>query len=325
MTATTKPWKRYLLHLRSAVPALCLLAALIAPFVLEGFTLYQLTKVAVYAMAILGLNLLTGYNGQFSLGHSAFYAVGAYVTAILMTTSGFTPYLAIPIAGLAAGLAGYLFGLPALRLEPLYLALATFGLAVATPQLVKSSHLEDLTGGVQGISLTRPEAPFGLPLNSDQWWYLVSLAVLVCMLWLARNLIDSRSGRAMIAIRDNPIAAAAGGIDVAGYKTATFAVSALLTGIAGGLSAVVVELVAPDSFTFNLAILFLIGSVVGGVASISGAVFGGAFVLFVPNLSEDVSKGLAGAVYGVFIIGVIFFMPQGLAGFAQKLKARLEK
>jgi len=303
----------------------CLAGAMVAPFVFESFTVYQLTMVAIYAVAILGLNLLTGYNGQLSLGHSAFFALGAYFTAILVTRYGVSPYLAIPLAAPVCFIAGYLFGLPALRLEGLYLALATYGLAVATPQLLKSSHLESWTGGVQGIGLTRPQAPFGLGLSVDQWWYFVTLFLLLLFIWAARNIVTSRSGRALIAIRDNPIAAAAAGIHVSRYKTITFGISALYTGTAGALSALVVEFVAPDSFTFLLSILFLIGSVTGGVNSIVGAIFGGFFVLYLPNISEQLSKGMAGAVYGGFIILVIYLMPAGAAGSITSLIARLKR
>ncbi len=306
---------------RMALPLL-VVSVLPAPFLLEGFTIYQLTMVGIYALAILGLNLLTGFNGQLSLGHSAFFALGAYTAAILVTRYHFSPYATIPIAGFLCFMAGYSFGLPALRLEGLYLAMATFALAIATPQLLKSSHLEGLTGGVQGIGLTRPEPPFGFPLDADQWWYFVTLAVLLFLFWVAHNLVRSGTGRVWIAIRDNPIAARASGIDTARYKTLAFGISAFYTGTAGALSAIVVEYVAPDSFTFSLSILFLIGMVTGGPASIPGAIFGGMFVLFVPNISEQISKGLSGAVYGIIIILVIFTMPSGAAGLARKLVHR---
>ncbi len=300
-----------------------LAVALAVPFVFEGFTVFQFTLAGIYAIAVLGLNLLTGFNGQFSLGHSAFYAVGAYTAAILMDRYGLSAYLTIPAAGAVCFVAGFLFGLPALRLEGLYLALATFALAVAMPQVLKSSHLEGLTGGVQGIDLLRPEVPFGLPLTADQWWYFVMLAVLLLMFWLARNLVDSRTGRAMVAIRDNPIAARSMGVNTALYKSVTFGVSGLYTGVAGALAAIVVEFVAPDSFTFSLSILFLIGLVVGGIGSIPGSIFGGLFILFLPNIAEEVSKGLAYAVFGLILILVIYLMPTGVAGLTRSLVTRL--
>src|SRR5581483_6784222 len=170
---------------------------------ISNYTSLQLSLMIVYAIAVLGLNLLTGFNGQISLGHGAFFAVGAY-----------------------------LFGLPALRLEGHYLALATFALAISVPQMLKYHHLEDFTHGVQGINLIKPDAPFGLPLSGDQWMYLVVLIVAVVMFWIARNLLDSRTGRALTAIRDHTMAASTMGINVSQYKAVTFGISALYTGIA---------------------------------------------------------------------------------------------
>jgi len=218
---------------------------------------------------------------------------------------------------------GFLFGLPALRLEGIYLALATFALAIATPQILKSTLLEHWTGGVQSIVVIKPDAPFDLPLSSDQWLYYLTLAIGAIMTACAVNLVRSRSGRAMIAIRDNPIAARAMGIDISLYKTLTFGVSALYTGVAGALSAIVVQFVAPDSFTFVLAIGLFVGLVVGGVGSIPGALFGGIFLLFVPNIAEQVSKGLAGAVYGAILILVIYLMPTGAAGLIRMIASKI--
>ena len=291
-----------------------LLIAVILPFVVKNFTIFQLTTVMIYAIAILGLNLLTGFNGQFSLGHSTFVAIGAYTTAILMEFAGFSFYWTLPVAACICFIFGFLFGLPALRLESIYLALATFALAVATPQVLKLSPLEHWTGGVQGLFVLKPEAPFGLPLNSDQWMYFVTLGIGLALAVAAINLVNSRTGRAMKAIRDNPIAARAMGINIALYKTTTFGVSAAYAGIAGSLSAVVVSFVAPDSFTFVLAIGLFVGLVIGGVGSIPGVLFGGLFLVFVPNIAEEVSKGLAGAVYGVILLLVIYLMPAGAAG-----------
>jgi branched-chain amino acid transport system permease protein len=310
---------------RRLAVALILIVALVLPFTVRNFIVFQLTMALIYAIAILGLNLLTGFNGQFSLGHSAFFGLGAYVAAILIETYGVPYYLTFPVAGLVCFAFGFLFGLPALRLEGVYLALATFALAVAMPQILKSTPLEPWTGGVQGIVVTKPDAPFGLPLSADQWLYFLTLAIWIGLAVAAWNLINSRSGRAIIAIRDNPIAARAMAIDVALYKTLTFGVSAAFTGVAGALSAIVVQFVAPDSFTFVLAIGLFVGLVVGGVGSIPGALFGGAFVLFVPNIAESVSKGLAGAVYGVILILVIYLMPTGAAGLVRLAASKIAK
>jgi branched-chain amino acid transport system permease protein len=309
---------------RAACLAL-LAAALVLPLFLKNFTLFQLTLVLVYALAILGLNLLTGFNGQFSLGHSAFYAIGAYTAAILMDKFDLPYPLTLPAAGAACLVVGFLFGLPALRLEGLYLALATFALAVATPQILKFSAFEDWTGGVQGIVIVKPDAPFGLPLSQDQWLYYFTLAVALVMFWAATNLVRSRTGRALMAIRDNPLAAQSMGVDAALYKSLAFGVSALYTGVAGALGAIVIQFVAPDSFTFFLAVSFFVGLVVGGVGWIPGAVFGGLFILFVPNWAEHISKGLAWAVYGIILILLIYLMPSGAAGLARAVSDRMQR
>src|SRR5256712_1017069 len=282
------------------------------PFMMSGFRVFQFTQVYIYAIALLGLNILTGYNGQISLGHGAFYAVGAYTTAIMIDKWN-TPYgWTIPAAGILCLVVGFLFGRPALRLEGLYLALATFALALAVPQILK--YFEHWTGGSQGIVLSKPKAPFGLPLSSDQWLYFVSLAVLVVLFALGTNLLKGRTGRAILAIRDNHIAAEAMGINTALYKSLVFGVSAAYTGVAGALSACVIAYVAPDSFNVFLSVTLLIGSVIGGLASISGAVFGALFIQFVPNWAQDISKAAPWAIFGVFLIGFMYLMPFGIAG-----------
>jgi branched-chain amino acid transport system permease protein len=299
--------------------------ALPLPFLLKNFFIFQLTLAMVYAIAILGLNLLTGFNGQFSLGHSAFFALGAYTAAILMDQYDVSYYWTLPVAGIVCFVAGFLFGLPALRLEGVYLALATFALAISMPQILKLSPLEHWTGGVQGIVLIKPNAPFGLPLNPDQWLYFFVFAVAALLFFCAYNLVSSRTGRAIKAIRDNPVAARTMGVNLSLYKSLTFGVSALYTGIAGALGGIAVQFVAPDSFTFGLSIALFVGLVVGGVGSIGGALFGAWFVLFVPNIAEQVSKGLAGAVYGVILVLLIYLMPFGLAGLVRMAAMRFAR
>jgi len=303
--------------------ALGLVVVAVIPFVLKNFFIFQITLALIYAIAILGLNLLTGFNGQFSLGHSAFYAIGAYTAAIMMENLGISYVWTIPVAAIVCFVFGFLFGLPALRLEGIYLALATFALAIAIPQVLKSSVVEHWTGGVQGIVIIKPDAPFDLPLSSDQWLYLFTVLVAIVMYVCAANLVKSRTGRALVAIRDHPVAASAMGINVALYKSLTFGVSALYTGVAGALGAIAISFVAPDSFTFVLAVALFVGLVIGGVGSIPGTLVGGLFVLFVPNIAESVSKGLAGAVYGVILLLVIYLMPTGAAGLGRWVTAKL--
>jgi branched-chain amino acid transport system permease protein len=302
---------------------IALIVAFIQPFTLKDYHLFQLTMVASNAIALLGLNLLTGYNGQISLGHGAFYAIGAYTTAILTDRFGVPWHLTIPLAGALCLGAGFLFGLPALRLEPLYLALATYALGVAMPQVLKYKGIEHWTGGVQGITLLKPEAPFGIPLSPDQWFYIVSLAIAIALFVAARNLIYSHTGGALIAIRDNPLAASAMGIDTAQYKTTTFGISAMYTGIAGSMAALSVSFVAPDSFSSLVSTGFLVGIVVGGLASISGAIYGAVFIQFVPNLADNISKSAPWAIYGAVMIAFVYLMPLGIAGFVRQSWAKL--
>lgn len=306
--------------LRVGLAVVVVAVAAILPLFLSGFRLFQFTQVFIYAISLMGLNLLTGYNGQISLGHGAFYALGAYTTAILIEHFGVGYGWTIPLAGLLCLIVGFLFGLPALRLEGLYLALATFSLALAVPQILK--YFEEWTGGSQGIVLTKPTAPWGLKLTEDQWLYYLTLTVTVVMFVLAANLIRGRIGRAMIAIRDNHIAAEVMGINSALVKSGTFGVSAAYTGVAGALSAVAIAFVAPDSFNVFLSITFLIGIVIGGLASVWGNVFGALFVQFVPNWAQDISKAAPWAIFGIFLIGFMYTMPYGIAGAIRRLWIR---
>ncbi len=307
------------------VIAVAIALALAAPLAVHSFVLFELTQVMIYGLAILGLNLLTGFNGQFSLGHSAFYGIGAYTTAIMMHQYGIAYYWTLPAAGALCFIVGFLFGLPALRLQGLYLALATFALAIAMPQILKFHLLEAFTGGVQGLTIDEPDPPAFLPIGADQWLYYFTLAVILLMFAGAANLVRSRTGRAIMAIRDYPIAASAMGVNAALYKSLTFGVSALYTGVAGALGALAVQFVAPDSFNFLLSVSLLVGLVIGGVGSIPGCLFGGLFVLFVPNIAESISIGLAGAIYGIILLVVIFIMPSGAAGFVRFAAALVAK
>lgn len=317
----------------------------IAPFLMGDFAVFQMTNTIIYAIAILGLVLLAGYSGQISLGHGAFFAIGAYVAAVAMEKLGIPYWATIPAAAVVCFLAGFLFGFPALRLEGHYLALATFALAIAIPQLLKHPALEGVTGGVQGIVVDRPEAPFELPgpgvydlplgltldftMNSDRWLYFVALAIAALGFLLARNLIRGRVGRALMALRDHPVAARCMGIDTGRYKATVFGVSAAYTGIAGALSAVAVQFVAADSFTFFLSITLLVGAVVGGVESLRGAILGAIFVQFIPVVASGISVSAPWAIYGAFMLATIYLMPNGIDGLLKKLlpepRQRLDK
>jgi branched-chain amino acid transport system permease protein len=267
--ANIEAWRRFAM--------MALIAFSIAlPFGLSNYHVFELTQVMIYAIAVLGLNILTGYNGQIALGHGSFFAAGAYTAAILMHRYGVPYWATLPAAAATCFVLGVLFGLPALRFEGPYLALVTLAMAFATPQLLK--YFDTWTGGQQGLNLVKPLPPPGLGLDRDRWLYFVVLAALLIAMRVAANVLNGRSGRAFVAIRDHPIAATAMGINLARYKTLAFGTSTLFTGVAGALSAMVIGFVAPESFSLFLSLSFLVGSAVGGIATIGGAIVGGLFI-----------------------------------------------
>lgn len=307
---------RYALRI---LAGLALLAGFALPLVCDDFFIFELALALVSMLAVLGLNILVGFTGQISLGHGAFYALGAYTAALLVGSVGIPYWLTLPLAAALCFVAGFLFGFPALRLAGHYLALATFALSICLPQLLKWQALEWLTGGAQGIVLDKPAAPAFVPLNPDQWLYCLTLAVTLLMFVLAHRLVTGRIGRAMCAVRDHPVAAAAMGIDIALVKTVTFGISAAYAGLAGALSAILVQFVSPDSYTMFLSISLLIGVAVGGMGTVAGAVFGGLFIQFVPSLADQVSKSATWAVYGVMLLVVGLLMRGGIEGALRAL------
>ena len=314
--------------------AVLLATAVAAPFVLRSYHVLQLTQIAVYAIAVLGLNLLTGFSGQISLGNGAFYALGAYTAVIFMSHAGVPYWLTPPLAGAVCFGAGWLFGRAVTRLEGLYLALATFALATATPQFLKLDALERWTGGAQGIVLSKPTSPIPGIVDDDQWLYFFCLGAAIVLFAAAWNIVRGRTGRALLALRDHPIAAGTMGIDVVAYKSATFGVSAAYTGVAGALGALVAGFVGPDSFQILLSIQILVGGVVGGIASIFGTLFGAAFIELVPDLTKQVSEispslawlaDLQYPAYGVLLIVTMLAMPGGFAGLVRSVELRIAR
>lgn len=300
--------------MRRTLIALVVAAAVVLPFILSNFHIFQATLVLTYAIALLGLNLLTGFNGQISVGHGAFFAVGGYTAAVLIEHFGVPYWITIPVSGVLAFIAGFLFGLPALRLEGLYLALATFAMGVTVPQLLRFKALDPWTGGVLGIVVDKPDVPFGLPINQDQWLYFLTLAIMLALFAIGRNLVLARIGRAIKAIRDQPLAASAMGVNVALYKSITFGISAAYTGVAGALSTIIVQFVSPDSFPIFLSITLLVGVVIGGLGSIMGMIYGAIFIVFIPNAAGAISKALPWAIYGASVIVVMYLAPAGFDG-----------
>lgn len=275
------------------------------------------------AVAIVGLVILTGYSGQISIGHGAFVGFGAYVCAILMAHLGLPYWLALPIAALATYVAGFLFGYPALRLEGLYLALATFALAVAFPQLVKSRWLQEWTGGAQGLVLDRPASPLPNLLSDDQWIFAFSALVAGLMFLLAVGIARSVLALQWKALRDHRIAGETTGISRRRSYNHAFAFSSLYAGVAGGLLVVQTQFISPESFSFFLSFTLLVGAVVGGIHSLAGALVGSAFVQFIPNIAEAISKAAPAAMYGVILLLLLAKAPDGLAGVGRRVLDRL--
>jgi branched-chain amino acid transport system permease protein len=318
------------------------------PTVISSFQAAQWANALILVIAIMGLNILVGYSGQLSLGHGAFMALGAYTSAILAHRYKMDYLLTIPIAGLLTGLVGFLFGVPALRLSALYLALATFALAVVTPSLIKRPVA--LTNGVDGIILLPPDPPqfakdafsavTGTVMTSEQWTYYVTFACALLLFWLAWNLVRHRSGRAMRALRDGEVAAAASGVNIAGYKMLAFGISALYAGIAGSLFGMSSGFVSPDSFPVGLSIQLLVGAVIGGLASIPGPLAGGIFAYFLPiesnqwvpaqtwiptQIASTVEKAGPAVTYGAILILIMIFAPNGIVGLVTSGYERLRR
>jgi len=302
------------LHPGVMAAALAVLMVLL-PFAVQPYQAFQLAFVGVFAIAILGLNILTGYSGQISLGHGAFLAVGGYTTAVLVHNMGASYLLTIPLAGVLCGILGFLFGIPALRLSGLYLALATFALAVSIPAILKKPR--GLSGGVQGIVLPPVDPPAGLDavLTSEQWQYFLAWSIAALLFLVAWNILRSRTGRAFLAIRESEVAAVAYGVNLAAYKTLAFGLSAFYAGVAGALMAVVTAFVSPDTYAFPLSLALLVGVVVGGLGSIAGPLFGALFIEFLPIYAQQLNKAAPAVVYGVLLILVALLMPSGTAGF----------
>ena len=313
------------------VVAFVVLAVVVAvvPSFVSAFRAQQLAYVAIYLVAIIGLNILTGYTGQISLGHGAFMAIGGYTTAILMADHGVKDIWTIPLAGLVAGTAGYLFGIPALRLSGLYLALATFAIAVSMPAVIK--RFEGFTGGGTGINLfgipeltasLTPVVVLGRSLEFNDWLYYLSWSIALVGYVLAWLLLRGRAGLALRAVRDSETAAQSSGVSLARYKTLAFGVSAAYAGVAGSLFAIATTYVNPDTFPIALSILLLVGVVVGGLGSLVGLIAGAVFIQFIPLWSQEVSKspGAPSVVSGALLIALMFVLPMGVAGLVERLR-----
>jgi branched-chain amino acid transport system permease protein len=301
----------------------------VLPSFVSAFRAQQLAYVAIYLIALLGLNVLTGYTGQISLGHGAFMAIGGYTTAILMADHGVKDVWTIPIAAAVTGIVGLLFGIPALRLSGLYLALATFAVAVSLPAVIK--RFEGFTGGGSGINLfgipeltasLTPVTVLGRELVFNDWIYYLSWSIALVGYVLAWLLLRGRTGLAFRAVRDSETAAQSSGVSLPKYKTLAFGVSAAYAGVAGSLFAIATTFVNPDTFPVALSILLLVGVVIGGLGSLVGLIAGAVFIQFLPIWAQEVSKspGAPSIVSGVLLIALMFVLPTGFAGLLGRLK-----
>ena len=308
-------------RLKAAGLALLVLVAVIVPFFFGPFRVSQFTLALIYAVAVLGLNLLVGYSGQISLGHGAFFALGAYTCAILLDRTGVHYLLTIPAAALVCFAAGFALGLPALRLHGLYLALVTLAIAIATPVLIR--RFDSLTGGSQGLTVDQPVAPDWLGLADDQFLYFLALVVAAPLFWLAAGMVRRDVGRALIAIRDNETAAKTMGVNLAAFKTRAFGLSAAYAGVAGSLFVFANGFVAPESFALTVSFAFLAAIVVGGLATVAGALFGALFIVFVPVWSSDVNDALSGVIYGAALIACMYVFRSGIMGLLRSGFARV--
>lgn len=329
--ARSRPWLRWVGY------GFLLLVIVALPFLVSDFRASQFALVGVFSIALLGLSILTGFTGQISLGHGGFMAIGAYATAILSTTYGWPDLLTIPVGGIAAGIVGFLFGFPALRLAGVYLALATFALAVIVPSVAIA--LGDRAGGTGGVILDLPTSPIER-LSPDRWLYYVTWAIAIVLFVVAVRFVGGRRGRALRAIRENELAATSAGVSITRYKTVAFGVSAFYAGVAGSLYAILNFIVAPGTFPITLSILLLAGLVIGGAASLLGVIAGALFVQFVPQYAADVTgvvtdlaqalrlpvgdvdpttPGVPSVVYGLILLAVLYAAPTGVAGLLQRL------
>jgi branched-chain amino acid transport system permease protein len=298
----------------------------VVPFISNAYTLYILNTIGIYAIAAVGLNLLIGYTGQISLGHGAFFGVGAYTAAILATKIGVPFLFTIPAAGIVTAFVGMVFGIPSIRLKHLYLTIAT----LAGQRILEYIFVqwESLTGGAEGISIPTANI-LGIDLGSDRVFFFVIFFCLAVMIWMAVNIIRTRYGRAFIAIRDNDQAAEGMGIPIFRYKLLSFAIGSFYAGIAGGLFAYYMMSITPEPFNLWLSIEYIAIIIIGGLGSIPGAVFGSVFIItlneilsyaaeYLMNTGASIGIGITIAplrefVYGLAIILFIIFEPKGLA------------
>ena len=293
-----------------------LLVGLLAlPWYAHSSWVVRLTLIALYAIGVMGQNILIGYTGQISFGQAGFLAIGAYTFGHLKLL-GVPFLLALLGAGITAGLAGVLVGFPSLRLKGPYLAIATLGFGIAVYQIFANSEL--LSGGRSGLAVPKLEPAFGL--SREVYVYYIYLGLLLAFTVAAYNLISSYVGRAFVAIRDSDIAAEVMGVNLARYKLLAFAVSSFYTGVHGGLFAQFLGHLEPQTFNVAESLTLFVAVIVGGLASVEGSILGATFVILVPTLLSEY-RWFVPVLFGATILVVLIFEPLGLAG--RWLKTRL--
>ena len=291
-------------------------------WVLKGYSLFLVSQALAYTCCLWGLTIITGRGRMVTVGHGAFFAIGAYVAAILMSATGAHYGVAILLAAVLCAALGYVFALPAVRLERHNLAIATLALAMSVPLIAK--RFPSLTGGSSGIMLPAIAPPRGIPMTGGQWQYVVSLGcTLVCFV-IAFCHVSGHRGRVLTALADNELSAAATGINVNRLKAYYFAVGTGLAGAGGALSAIQVQFVSPDSYELGVSIAFLTAVVIGGASRLAGAMLGGIFLIYAPTLVRLLSANGTSIspdlVYGILLIGVLFVLPGGLASIPARLR-----
>lgn len=301
---------------------LLILAVITVPMILGGYPVYILNMMGVYAIAAIGYNLLGGTTGQISLGHQGFFAVGAYAETLLMIKLGLPFPLAMLCSGVIAAAAGVILAMPSLRLSGVYLSIATLAFGITIQKII--IMWKELTNGAFGLSVPNPVLA-GINFRADErYFYGLVLVVLALAIVTAMNLGRSRSGRAMVALKENPIAAACVGIDITAHKLLSFIISAFFTGVAGALYAHLVGFVAPENFDLTLAISFLTMMVLGGSGSIIGAILGAVFVTGLPEVLKSIEDWQR-VFYGLIMIVAIIFQPAGLVGLGRAMQKMARK
>jgi branched-chain amino acid transport system permease protein len=303
----------------AAVVGLIILLAL--PQMASAYTVGNLSLILTFGVAALGMNLLMGFTGMISLGHAAFFAVGAYTSAVLMLHAQWPFALTVVASAAVTFVAGFVIGFPAQRLSGLHFAVITLGAAFLVAPILKRGGPDSLFQGANGIQVPRiTPPPFGLA--PDQWVYYVCLAVALVAFLFVVHVLTGPTGRAMLAIKEAPIAAEAMGVNVARLKVVVFAMAAMLGGLSGSMYAYAIGYISPDSFDFHLTVLFLAAAVVGGVRSIVGAMLGAIVVVMVPVLATDINPALSNVIFGAALIACILVMPTGITGVFRRFTRR---